>query len=150
MVLVLLVLVLLVLVLILVLIILILILVLLLLHQFVTGIDVILLGLKVSGILQEALLEGVYGRFPVFLCYCNVSTVEACGGIGILNSIQHLGGFVIVLLAVQVVCQIVFCCNGRSVFEKALAVAYIGLPILSFTEFTVALPEVRFLAPDAY
>ena len=144
-----------VLVLILVLIILILILVLLLLlllllHQFVTGIDVILLGLKISGILQEALLEGVYCRFPVFLCYCHVPAVEACGGIGILYAIQHLGGFVKAFLAVKVVCQVVFGRYGGCVFEKALAIAYIGLPIFPFAELTVALPEVHFLTPGAY
>ena len=131
---------------------LVLVLVLLLFHQLVTGIDVVLLGFQVPGIAPQALLEHVHGRLPVLLADGHVAPVVVIIGRkrhvagGELHGVQLLGGLVQVLLAVQVVGQIVVRRHGSGVQHQPLAVADIGLGIFTLLELPVALPQFRLLA----
>ena len=69
---------------------------------------------------------------------------------GTINfAIGLLGGLVVLLLAVQVVGQVVVGRHGGGVLHQAFAVVDIGLVVLAFAERAVAFSEVGFLAPGA-
>ena len=128
---------------------------LLLLLQFVAGIQVVFLGIQVFGGPAQGFLEHIHGRLPVFLGDGHVSAVEiVIGGKRFLggrelDGVQLFGGFVKVLLPVQVVGQVVVGGHGRGVLHQRLAVADIGLGIFLFLELPVAAPEVRLLSEGA-
>ena len=127
----------------------------LLLHQFIAGIDVILLGREVPGGSDQALLERIHRRLPVFLGYGHIAQIEViirgkcllrCA---FLYAVQHFPGILHVFFPVQGIGQVIDGRHRSGVLHQSLPIAQVGLGKVPFAELAVPPAKVSLLRKSA-
>ena len=120
----------------------------LLILQLLLCVDVVLLGINITRIPQQRLLECVYGSLPVLTGNCKVteiiivvSRIRACRS-NILHCLHYLLSLLGIILTIQGIGQIVCRGDRKGILHEGLSVIDLGLTPVLLPEVSVTLAHI--------
>lgn len=112
-------------------------------------IDIILLGIQISGIKQQCLFKRIHSPFVVLLRKSNVPKIIVIvrlpwGSSGLISNFLHIiPGLIVLLLTIEVAGEVIIGSEGKRILNQSPPVVDFCLLELPFAVFTVSFAHLR-------